>query len=822
MNQIPGWQGFVLLRWIGFVLAISFVGLNQSGAAPGDGHWDRQFNMPGTATRNYALRMNGHLLYTGGYSLSNGQLASNTVVNIFDGTNWSTIGELTGGTGTTVLYDFAFVGNDVYVGGLFNRAGGVLAGGLAKWNGGSWSGVGGFSGYVSSTVSDGTNLYVGGSFTNCGGIFATNVAKWNGTNWAPLGGGLGRYDNGASQGVGVLLWRDGQLYAGGTFTNSGEIAVTNLARWNGSSWSAVGGGVTGTSGVLGGSPVAALQFIGNDLYVGGRFTTVGGSVTASNIAKWNGSTWSALGSGLRTPPNSGPVSALGALGNDLYAFGNFTNAGGVAASGLARWNGVNWSAFGALNGTRACAVSNAGSLYICGDFNVANYDTVSNVIGNHIIRWDGSTWHPVSGKPGHGTHFFIYTLELGQDGLYAGGFVNAFGSTVARRVARWNGTNWNALGSGVTGEYNGNTLAVRAIGTQNNEVFIGGGFVNAGGVTANNIAKWDGGNWSALGYGVDSTVSAIETTATDVYVGGGFTNAFDAPGFGYTVNRIARWNPGSGWWPLGTGMSSGGINVIRAQGGLIYAGGSFTTAGGITANRIAVWNGSTWASLGIGAANGLNGTVNSILVDGADLYVGGSFTMAGGATARAIAKWNGSSWSPVGQGFFHTSTANVSDLTKIGSHLYACGSFTNAGGSVVTRGIARWDGVKWESLGSGIGNEASAGVARGYALAAWGNDLFVSGTFETAGVTAAGYVARWNDQIDFTPHSTLRLLNPQMLPGNAFKFQAAATEYASYVIEYSDDLTNWMPLTTNSAPFLTVTNIAPGVNDRSYRMRQIP
>jgi hypothetical protein len=214
--------------------------------------------------------------------------------------------------------------------------------------------------------------------------------------------------------------------------------------------------------------------------------------------------------------------------------------------------------------------------------------------------------------------------------------------------------------------------------------------------------------------------------------------------------------------------------------------------------------------------------VNTILLDGSDVYVGGSFTTAGGAPARAVAKWNGSAWSPLGQGFFHTSTATVFGLARLGSHLYACGTFTNAGGSVVTRGIARWDGVKWESLGSGIGNEATSGASRGIGLATWGNDIFVGGIFETAGVVDSSYLARWNDQIDFTPPSVLRLKHPQMLPGNGFKFRATATERATYVIEHSANLTAWTPLLTNGAYALEVTNSAPGVNFRTYRMRQIP
>jgi Rax2 C-terminal beta propeller domain len=802
------------------LLLASFVSLScgvfTAPGAPGDGHWDRQFAMPGSSTRNIALRVNGNKIYTAGYSLDSGQVGSNTVVSVYDGTNWSTIEGISGPASTTVIYDFGFLGSDLYVGGIFNRAGGNTAGGLAKWNGSSWSDVGGFNGFVVSIVSDGTNLYVGGSFTNCGGVFATNVAKWNGTNWSALGSGLGFYENPFSQVANILVWRNGQLYAGGAFTNAGSVAATNIAVWNGSTWSPLGGGVAGVGSAFTGSPVAGMQFIGSDLFVCGNFTTVGGNVAALNVARWNGS-WSALGTGLKAAPNNGPVAALAAFGPDLYAIGSFTNAGGVSASGIARWNGSTWFPNGALNGGKNRAVSNAASLYISGDFNISNFDTPTNVIGNRIIRWNGTNWFGLYGRTNQGTHTFVQSLALGSDGVYMGGLFNAVNTNITRRIARWDGTRWYPLGSGVDGLYAGNSLAVRAIAIRNNEVFVGGGFVNAGGITANNVALWDGANWSALGYGVDNTVGALATDSSDVYVGGSFTNAYNSQFSGFVVNRIARWNSDAGWQPLGLGVG-GTVNVIKQSGGLIYVGGSFTTAGGATANRIAVWDGFNWSTLG----TGLGGTVNAILVDGSDVYVGGSFTTAGGNTARAIAKWDGGAWSPLGQGMFHTSTATISALAKIGGYLYACGTFTNAGGSVVTRNIARWDGTKWENLGSGVGNESSAGASRVTAAVAWGNDLYVAGIFETAGVADSAYIARWNDQLDFTPRSILRLSNPQMLAGSAFKFRASATEKAAYVVEYSADFHNWTAFSTNGVSPLDVTNNVSGVNSRFYRLRQIP
>src|SRR5690606_2012417 len=84
----------------------------------------------------------------------------------------------------------------------------------------------------------------------------------------------------------------------------------------------------------------------------------------------------------------------------------------------------------------------------------------------------------------------------------------------------------------------------------------------------------------------------------------------------------------------------------------LYAGGYFTTVGGITANNIARWDGSSWSPLG----SGMNNSVYALTVfddgsgTGPALYAGGAFTTAGGVTVNRIAKWDGSSWSPLGSG----------------------------------------------------------------------------------------------------------------------------------------------------------------------------
>ena len=168
------------------------------------------------------------------------------------------------------------------------------------------------------------------------------------------------------------------------------------------------------------------------------------------------------------------------------------------------------------------------------------------------------------------------------------------------------------------------------------DVYVGGEFTRAGGVPANYVARWDGSNWHALGSGVEGEaypcVYAIAVSGMDVYVGGCFSQAG-----GGTAKLIARWD-GSSWHPLGVGIAGilGVVNDITISGSDVFAGGHFTEAGGSSARRIARWDGTSWHTLG----NGLNECVYTIVVRGSDVYVGGSFTEAGVSPANRIARWN--------------------------------------------------------------------------------------------------------------------------------------------------------------------------------------
>lgn len=105
-----------------------------------------------------------------------------------------------------------------------------------------------------------------------------------------------------------------------------EYPVRIDPTFSDANWTSMNPSIPGANGEV---SAAVVDGSGN-LYIGGEFTIVG-DVFANNIAKWNGSSWSALGSGM-----DGSVQALAVSGSDLYAGGDFLTVGGKVSGYIAR------------------------------------------------------------------------------------------------------------------------------------------------------------------------------------------------------------------------------------------------------------------------------------------------------------------------------------------------------------------------------------------------------------------------------------------------------------------------------------------------------
>jgi len=295
------------------------------------------------------------------------------------------------------------------------------------------------------------------------------------------------------------------------------------------------------------------------LYAGGEFTTAGGDDNANYIAQWNGSAWSALGTGM-----DNIVSALAVAGDGtLYAGGLFTTAAGNTAKYIAKWYDSAWSALGAMNGTvSALAVAGDGTLYAGGAFTLDGEITVKR-----IAKWSGTAWSALGDGMDDGA---VSALAVASDGtLYAGGTFTKTGGTTVNRIAKWNGTAWSALGSGMN-----NTVSALAV-AGDGPLYAGGPFDTAGGTTVNRIAQWNGTAWSALGSGMNYAVRTLAVAGDGtLFAGGEFTKA-DGNG----ASHIAQWN-GTAWSALGSGTDGSLVQALAVSGTTLYVGGTFTKAGG--------------------------------------------------------------------------------------------------------------------------------------------------------------------------------------------------------------------------------------------------
>ena len=236
--------------------------------------------------------------------------------------------------------------------------------------------------------------------------------------------------------------------------------------------------------------------------------------------------------------------------------------------------------------------------------------------------------------------------------------------------------------------------------------------------SANHIVSRDAnGVWSNMGSGANSVVeTVVEDANGNIYAGGSFTTIG-----GVSAAYVAKWN-GTTWSALGTGLNNKCYTLAFGPDGTLYACGDFTTAGGVSANHIAKWNGTAWSALG----TGLDADCYIIVFDTAgNLYAGGDFTTAGGISANRVAKWDGSSWSALGSGA--SSTVYSMDFDKAGN-LYIW---------INTIGYHMWDGSSWIKI-------ADTSYGYGYALRAMPNGSMLAAAGFVDGATTVCGLRKWD------------------------------------------------------------------------------
>lgn len=196
--------------------------------------------------------------------------------------------------------------------------------------------------------------------------YVTTIARWSLGTWLPVGVTDGQVSA-------MVVASNGDLLVGGVFSTVNGTPCASIARWNGTSWSSVGAGVSGTTPYI-----DEMVFLPNgDLVVAGSFT-VAGSVAVPGLARWDGSSWAAIGSGYA---GYWTLAMAVAPNGDLLCAGRYTP--------VSRWDGVAWTTLGnpamfGLGFAEAIAVLPDGDVVVGAAYTQ-----------DPVMRWDGVAWAPV-------------------------------------------------------------------------------------------------------------------------------------------------------------------------------------------------------------------------------------------------------------------------------------------------------------------------------------------------------------------------------------------------------------------------------------------
>jgi hypothetical protein len=340
----------------------------------------------------------------------------------------------------------------------------------------------------------------------------------------------------------------------------------------------------------------ALEVTPSGLLVGGKFTDAGGIANADRIAKWDGSSWSAVSSSTEQITN-GEVFAIAVAGGKIYAGGVFTNAGNSGANNLAVWDGATWEPFctpptKTIGNVRALQVIGS-TLYVGGDFQ----DGAGIAAADYLLACDLASGTPraTTLDPAHPFSSSVKALTATSDGtLYAGGrFINLENIAAADNVAYLpQGGTWHAMGASGGGGTCSCALDafVRGLATNGTDVFVGTEGSNVAGIPqADHVAKWNGSGWSAMGSNTAGTngwfpaatnIYGLATVGSNVFATGTFQNANGDP----RADNIA-WFDGTNWQPVGSNGAGNGPwigegSALAIVGQQLYATGNFTSAGG--------------------------------------------------------------------------------------------------------------------------------------------------------------------------------------------------------------------------------------------------
>jgi hypothetical protein len=651
--------------------------------------------------------------------------------------------------GKTIVRATVTDGTDVYVGlGL-----GTGDAEVWKWDGSVWSQIGGDAKNgswadqqfedVMSLTTNGTTLFAG-----LGSNAAGDAEVWscdmstNCTDWAKIGGDAvnSSWTISTYESVTAMTVMGGNLYAGLSVT----ARDAEVWRWNGATWTKVGGDGVSSSWAAATNieAVRSLTTDGTNVYAG-----LGDTAQDAEVWRYNGTTWTQIG-GDGVSSSWSAASNIEAVYSLTYYSGNLYAGVGLTAgdADVWRYNGTTWTQIGGDNLNSGWAASTYEGVYAMTNDGTNLYAGVGNTNGDgEVFRWNGSAWTKIGGD-GINSGFSanqgdgVYAMAYGNSTLYSGLYDAAGNGT----LWGWNGSTWSWTGGAYVNASWGfyNLQSVEATATHDEKLYAGTGITVAGNAM---IWEFDGSTWQVIGgqgvrgsWAADTfeNVFALQSYNGDLYAG-----------IGTTANDAEVWRyDGSTWTKVGgDSLNSGwttnfeGVYSLTVYGGNLYAG------LGASAQDAEVWrwNGSSWLRVGGDGVNSSWSAASNIEVVYTMTVFDGNLYAGLGATANDsdIWRYNGTTWTQVGGDGLGSSWNTVYEEVYM-MRVYNNNLVVGLGSSTDDAEVWSYNGTTWTKIGGDdVNNSWTSGTyERIRAMAVYNGKLY-AGVGDTAG---DGEVWEWN------------------------------------------------------------------------------
>lgn len=686
-------------------------------------------------------------------------------------------------------------------------------------------GIPGTNGTIRSLAIDNTgHLWVGGEFTIAGNAYAVGVATWDGKKWEAVpnaipedikttinvqhiamgpSGKIALYMDSDYKGINrspliriydgskwitsssdftgtgfnsvlsdFFFDKDGALVAAGTLTRGGTI-TREIVRQSRGNWITLASFPNAVTADVVECPDKQLYAtaISNEYNSGSIAHTQFETVTIQGFAKWNGSSWSSMGTAI---PGKGIRDIACDSKNRIYVSGN---------GFFMRWDTTGWtSLLGAQEGFngRSLFMEDNDHVWTLGAFTLAGGGTVG------LMEWDGSAFKSFPSSTDNGMTF----LKKGSQFAMAAPF-EEYGGRDACGILEFRDSDWKPLGEGIGkwvyglavdkknipiawGLYpgavwmkSGNTwarlssvaqsfghiLEIENVKKDNKgDLFVIASIKDLTADTVAAVLKWDGISWALLNGFPKSIASLAFSNNGDLYA---ILSEHETVGGVKLFNGVIKWN-GSIWAQVGEAMSELNQIEIAPDGTIVIMG---------AGRLLKIWDGSSWVNVTprprlSGSSTG--GYYSGIFFDAHGLlYIFGNFdevTIDGKASSTTlIATYNLTTkkWSPVGSGNEWSTLASIQSVIEDDQgRIWASGVIKKAFGKDAYS-VAVWDGSTWAIP---ISQVSANPIVAGYALAK-GDDgwMYLGGSFSDLDGVPSPYIVRTRPE-SLPP---VRLLEPR-------------------------------------------------------------